>query len=84
MTRAAAGTAATASGQPRGLITAQASTTSSAMTDSDSAAAVPSPISRWDLPVPESPTRQHGCPAATHAPLARVWMSAAGTFGLAA
>jgi len=24
------------------------------------------------LPVPESPIRQHGCPAATQAPLARV------------
>jgi hypothetical protein len=36
------------------------------------------------LPVPESPIRQHGCPAATQAPLAKVAMSAAGTFGLAA
>ena len=49
MTMAAAGTAATASGQPRGLITAQASTASSAMTDSDSAPAVPS----------SAPSRQH-------------------------
>jgi hypothetical protein len=40
MSNAAAGTAATASGQPRGLITARARTAINATTESDSATAV--------------------------------------------
>ena len=44
---------------------------------------MPSPISRCDLPVPESPIRHSGCPARIQAPLARVWISPGSTRGLA-
>ena len=40
-------------------------------------------MSRWDLPVPESPIRQSGWPFLTHSQLARVWMVAASMLGLA-
>src|SRR5947209_15096355 len=58
----AAGTAATASGQPRGLATAQASTASSAISETVSAAAAfsasPSPPGRMVLVPTAHPTRE--------------------------
>lgn len=47
------------------------------------AAAVPSPISRWDLPVPESPIRQRGSPFLTHSQVARLLITTGTTLGLA-
>ena len=41
-------------------------------------------MSRWDLPVPESPIRQSGDPAAIQLPAARVAMVAGLMFGFAA
>ena len=40
------------------------------------AAAVPRAMSRWDLPVPESPIRHSGWPLRTHSQLARVLITA--------
>jgi hypothetical protein len=45
------------------------------------AAAVPRPMSRWDLPVPESPIRHSGDPAVTQSQVARVLMTAGLTLG---
>ena len=47
------------------------------------AASVPSAMSRWDLPVPESPIRQSGWPFLTQSQVARVWMTAGSMCGLA-
>ena len=47
------------------------------------AAAVPREMSRWDLPVPESPIRQSGWPLRIQSQLARVLARAALTAGLA-
>ncbi len=41
-------------------------------------------MSKWVLPVPESPIRQSGCPAFTQPQPTSWWTVAAGTFGLAA
>jgi hypothetical protein len=62
----AAGAAATASGQPRGLVTAQASTASRAISDTVSPAtafsASPSPPGRMSCQlVLDSPSNQRGC-----------------------
>ena len=40
-------------------------------------------MSRWDLPVPESPIRHSGCPLRIQSQVARVWMVAGLMFGLA-
>src|SRR3954454_23683895 len=40
-------------------------------------------MSRWDLPVPESPIRQSGSPAVTQAPVARGLMVAGVIAGVA-
>ncbi len=47
------------------------------------AASMPSAISRWDLPVPESPLRQSGCPFFPHSQVARVWTTAGSMLELA-
>jgi len=47
------------------------------------AASVPRAMSRWDLPVPESPIRQSGNPFLTQSLVARGWMTAGSTMGLA-
>ena len=62
----AAGTAATASGQPRGLVTAQASTASRAISETVSPTTVfsasPSPPGRMVLPASaDCPSNQRGC-----------------------
>ena len=44
---------------------------------------MPIPISRWYLPVPESPIRHNGWPARIQTPLARVWIRPGSTSGLA-
>jgi len=47
------------------------------------AASVPKAMSRWDLPVPESPMRQSGRPFLTESQVARVLTTAGSMFGLA-
>ncbi|KJS59947.1 hypothetical protein VM95_24240 [Streptomyces rubellomurinus] len=47
------------------------------------AASVPRAISRWDLPVPESPIRQSGRLLLIHSQAARVWIVAGSMFGFA-
>jgi hypothetical protein len=44
---------------------------------------VPSAISRWDLPVPESPIWHNGRPFLTQSQVARVWTTAGSTLALA-
>ena len=47
------------------------------------AAAVPRAMSRWDLPVPESPIRQSGWPLRTQSQVARTAITAGLMPGLA-